>query len=434
VLLVAEAAPGEGPALDSTQKPLPPLSYDPAAVKPAELIDRARAEAAAWHADAFFAMVVVDAGPDGTADIVRNPSALIYYFQSPSTNQSLTIMPQASRTLKLLSSPGPIGNNIGTIDGTIRDLPEILATARRDGLAATQVQATLSARPTRAARFGGKDRASWLIVGLNPPAFFLYDAATGARTTEEELSGVNILRQVGQQLATGRKYPADMPRDFEHIRQEADRFAADWDRDMRLYRVDCLGTYTGGRIVYPHAEFFYWRPRGNGVEHFLVRADREAVHGQVYSGDSSNFHPQPIPEKILSDQEAITRLWALNPNIGDRACLQLLCVGAEPPYTATPETMRWAAEPMGVVMTATDPPAFNGRLVWRLLGVRAGALSQGMMSPNRHTEFLYIDAVTGAPLSRADGPLPEPYRFGDKPGPVRTRLRPPGPPANPAGP
>jgi hypothetical protein len=117
-----------------------------------------------------------------------------------------------------------------------------------------------------------------------------------------------VLRQIGQQLATGRKYPADMPRDFEHIRQEADRFATDWDRDMRLYRVDCLGTYNGGRIVYPHAEFFYWRPRGAGVEYFLVRADREAVHGQVYSGDGGNFHPRPIPEKILGDQEAITRL------------------------------------------------------------------------------------------------------------------------------
>jgi hypothetical protein len=164
------------------------------------------------------------------------------------------------------------------------------------------------------------------------------------------------------------------------------------------------------------------------------RADREAVHGSVYSGDKGNFYPRPIPEKILSDQEAITRLWALNPNIGDRACMQLLCVGAQPPYSSTPADMRWAAEPMGVVMTATDPPAFNGRWVWRLLGVRGGALAPGMMSPNRHTEFLYIDAVTGAALSRASGPLPEPYRFGDKPSAPRTRLLPRGLRTNPSGP
>jgi hypothetical protein len=128
------------------------------------------------------------------------------------------------------------------------------------------------------------------------------------------------------------------------------------------------------------------------------------LHGSVYPLTNVT-EPQPAPPRVISPAEAVRRFWELQPSVRpDQVYLQLLKVGVEQPIVLDPDRQvprgscfpdaKWLAS-FPVPIGTSEQKAPRDRFVWRMLAIRNW--NSGLGQP--YGDFLYLDAVTGQPLS-----------------------------------
>jgi hypothetical protein len=189
--------------------------------------------------------------------------------------------------------------------------------------------------------------------------------------------------------------------DFAALRKQSNAVAANWNAGAQLFRVDLWGAYSRSRFQPAGARFFYFVPKsdGGGLE---VRFENNSSHSHPYPLDL-NSSPEALPETVLSPDDALRRLWDLAPTVHDnQVYLQLLRPGIEKPISgagdndATSYPLQSFLQRFPFPLRDNEAQAPKDRTVWRMLAVR----DYNVVADRAYGTFLYIDAASGAPLSK----------------------------------
>jgi hypothetical protein len=393
------------------QKPVNVPNYDPRAVVVLDLLDAVKTEAKNWQPDAILDSISVSPSADGTVDLTSAASPLVYTFVSPGQQAMDMIQPDAAHTLQSMSLQGRIPP-VAALPDKMASIGDVLAQARKDGLQPQKIHLLISATPSVGAKYGLPNHASYTFQNYGISQQFLYDASTGRATTPEALSGDADVQQLLEHFKRLRPLPPGATPDFATFRAEGDKLAHEWNPGLYLFRVDCCGTQVDDAVQYDNITFDYMDE--SGLNWLTVTASANGLVGApLETRQRAAFKSPAAPDKVLTEQEAMKKLWALNPNMGSDANLQLVCAGIDPTsaFPMGPHTQ----ERLPMMRNFFDPKELSGRWVWRMIAARAnpGTNGKGEWSEN-HAEFLYMDATTGEVLSAAGGPLNTGHHIADK--------------------
>jgi tetratricopeptide (TPR) repeat protein len=197
--------------------------------------------------------------------------------------------------------------------------------------------------------------------------------------------------------------PTASLQEFSSVRDQANAVAVNWNSGAKLFRVDLWGAYTRSRFQPAGARFLYFAPKAEGIA-FEVRVEgRKMFHGP-YAIDGS-AKPEALPDGVLTPEEAVRRLWDLAPTLRfDQIYVQLLRPGVEQPVAVASNEEPTSFPLYGVLRhlpvrlqdRETDAP--KRKPVWRMLAVR----DRNVVVDRAYGTFLYLDAATGAPLSKRE--------------------------------
>jgi hypothetical protein len=268
--------------------------------------------------------------------------------------------------------------------------------------------------PSVGAKYGLPNHASYAFQNYGISQQFLYDGSTGLATTPEALSGDTDVQQLVGHFKRLRPFPPGTTPDFATFRAQGEKLAHEWNPGLHLFRVDCSGTQVSDGVQYDNITFDYMDD--SGLNWLTVTASANGLVGApLETRQRAAFKSPAAPDKVLTEQEAMKKLSALNPNIGSDANLQLVCAGIDPTsaFPMGPHTQ----EHLQGERLFWDPQALSGRWVWRMIAMRAdagtGTKGQGQWQLN-HAECIYIDALTGEALSPVGGPLNTGNHIADK--------------------
>jgi tetratricopeptide (TPR) repeat protein len=185
--------------------------------------------------------------------------------------------------------------------------------------------------------------------------------------------------------------------DFDSLRKQAVGVATTWNADAQLFRVDLWGVYTKSRFEPAGARFLFFVANSEGKA-LEVRVENRQLQQLNYTLERS-AKPEPLPDAVLSPEDAVRRLWDLAPTVRyDQVYVQLLRPGAEGAEAAREP----AADPLPgflarfpVRMRVQEADAPKGRLVWRMVAVR----DRKVVIDRAYGTFISIEAANGTPLS-----------------------------------
>jgi hypothetical protein len=197
--------------------------------------------------------------------------------------------------------------------------------------------------------------------------------------------------------------PTASLQEFAAVRNQANAAAVNWNAGAKLFRVDLWGAYTHSRFEPAGARFLYFAPKAEGMA-LEVRVEGRKMFNSPYALDASS-RPEALPDGVLSPEEAVRRLWDLAPTVRfDQIYVQLLRPGAEPPVAVnsneepTSYPLYGVLRHLPVKLADDEAHAPKGRVVWRMLAVR----DRNVVVDRAYGTFLYLDAATGAPLSKRE--------------------------------
>ncbi len=197
--------------------------------------------------------------------------------------------------------------------------------------------------------------------------------------------------------------PTASLQEYNSVRSQAQTVALNWNVGARLFRVDLWGAYTRSRFEPAGARFLYFSPKAEGTA-FEVRVEgRKMFHGS-YAIDAS-ARPEALPDSVLSPEKVVRRLWDLAPTVrDDQIYIQLLRPGAEAPVAVNSNEEPTSYPLYGVLrrlpvrLNDNEANAPKGKVVWRMLAVR----DRNVVVDRAYGTFLYLDAITGEPLSKRE--------------------------------
>ncbi len=340
-------------------------------------------------------------------------AGISFVFASPEGMQSALVSPNKSGGMAV-NPTGPFVQAVFPIPDDVLDLPEAVVAARKHGYADPVVNAVLQSWP------GNSGRPVWCTwtFGKDPDIHRLVvlDAHTGERTPHPITLGLPAAAAADAELKKGKEFPAEAPKTFEFYRGEANAWAARWNPGAMLYRAEFKGSYSGGRfrIEWGHLNYFH---AGDPEDSFSVgvNAARLTATGSRYGARTVQL--RPVPGTFLHPDEALERLWKLNPFVPTHEIwLQLAYTGAQYPGSYNHSESGPAGDldarttvsgfgSMDIALADGGQKTPPNRWVWRMLACRVGHLRGGKADTStHHLEYIYIDAVTGEPLSPAGTP------------------------------
>jgi hypothetical protein len=197
--------------------------------------------------------------------------------------------------------------------------------------------------------------------------------------------------------------PAVSLQDFEAMRKQAAGVAAEWSEAAKLFRVDLWGAYTQSRFAPVGGRFLYFSPKLE-AQALEVRFEGKRLYTGPYAIDHA-ARPVALPDAVVTAEQAVRRLWELAPTVRfDQIYVQLLRPGVEAPVAVTsneeptsyPLYLVLRHLPVRLQDPETDAP--KGKPVWRMVAVR----DRNVLVDRAYGTFLYLDAATGAPLSKRE--------------------------------
>lgn len=313
--------------------------------------------ATAWKPDAALVGIFAKLEADGTIDprhLAAPPNfdggMLSLNYFSPSAMQMLSVT--LSPSSKMEAGP-PLPGGFGVpqipIDGNFLDLDEVLVQAKSKGLVAPRT-GFIDARVTGVENVsGGPNPSLWSLTAVDTSGAFpvpgqvvQFEAQSGRQTDFDTASGRKDRDALIAELIAGRRFSPPLPPTFDAFRQEADAWAARWNKDLQLFEADVRLSYASQQLQMKSAAFRYFvaapvradlrdmlnspqvdEKSKQAVREMLatpdvlvttVQVDRQHVRigllEDVHPGGS--YRPRALPDGFVPLEEAMRRFAAMD--------------------------------------------------------------------------------------------------------------------------
>lgn len=367
--------------------------------------DKARAEAKRWKPDAALIEIEAAPQPDGTLGSGRGA---MFAFRSPASGEGLMVAVGEGKPTVM---PAAVDTSALPLPDRFIDLTQAVALARKQGFGPV-MQASMKAYPTPTGT-----RSAWTLAGGSGTV--LIDAATGAATSFDALSGRAAANQSRAAASRTELLPSGTATDFASLRRRADAEAARQNPPFTLYEIEVA--LASSTLQITAADFHYFRPGSpkggpaTGWEsldvHLVAPKSWTNGHRRIeqpgrFSVDVSDFddpRPTAAPTNMMGPDEAIRRLnrppmpmpRSSRPDTDpSRWEMQVQLILSGSTYRIGTQQNAPTSPDAGDASLGRDPffasTAPRGKWMWWTIAQRPDVAGEEL-------HYIYIDAVSGQP-------------------------------------